>query len=97
MQPQVWDEAAKALDDMDFPASKEAVVAHAADRSGRDDVARLLRALPLGTYDNIEQVRRSVRLNPSAEEGQSPSEKAEKVRSPHGHRVAEHLRERGLP
>jgi hypothetical protein len=94
MQPQVWDEAKQALDDMDFPASKEEVVAHAAGHGGRDDVIRLLRAMPLGTYDNIEQVRRSIRLNASAAEGQTQSEKAAKVRSPHSHRIAEHMRDR---
>lgn len=93
MQPQVWDEARQALDDMDFPASKEEVVAHAAGRSGRDDVVRMLQALPQGTYDNIEQVRRSVRINPSASEGQDVSQKAAKVRSPHSHRIAEHMRD----
>jgi hypothetical protein len=93
MQPQVWDDAEQALDDMDFPASKEAVVAHAAGRSGRDDVVRLLQGLPQGTYDNVEQVRRSVRINAAASEGQRQSDKAAKVRSPHSHRIAEHLRD----
>lgn len=95
MQPQVWDEAEKALNDIDFPASKEAVVAHAAGRTARDDVARLLQGLPVGDYENIEQVRRSVRINASASEGQTTSDKASKVRSPHSHRIAEHLRDTG--
>ena len=94
MDPKVWDEAEKALGDFDFPASKEDVVAHAARRSGRDDVSRLLRAMPVGTYDNLEQVRRSVRINAAADEGQAVSEKAAKVRSPHSHHIAEHLRDR---
>jgi hypothetical protein len=93
MQPQVWDEARRALNDMDFPASKEQVVAHAAGRSGRDDVVRMLQGLPQGTYDNIEQVRRSIRINPAAAEGQGVSQKAAKVRSPHSHRIAEHMRD----
>ncbi|MBX6750220.1 MAG: DUF2795 domain-containing protein [Micromonosporaceae bacterium] len=93
MQPQVWDEARQALDDMDFPASKEEVVAHAAGRGERDDVVRMLQALPQGTYDNIEHVRRAVRISPSASEGQGVSQKAAKVRSPHSHRIAEHMRD----
>jgi len=92
MQPQVWDDAKQVLDDMDFPASKEELVAHA---SGHTNVIRLLRALPLGTYDNVEQVGRSIRINASASEGQTESEKAAKVRSPHSHRIAEHMRDRG--
>ena len=91
MQPQVWDEAKQVLDDMDFPASKEELVAHA---SGRTNVIRLLQALPLGSYDNVEQVGRSIRINASAAEGQTESEKAAKVRSPHSHRIAEHMRDR---
>jgi hypothetical protein len=94
MQPQVWDEAEQALNDIDFPASKEDVVAHAAGRSGRSDVIRLLQGMPLGTYDNLEQVRRSVRINASASEGQTDREKAAKVRSSHSHRIAEHMRDR---
>jgi len=80
------------LDDMDFPASKEELVAHAA---GHTNVIRLFQALPLGTYDNVEQVGRSIRINASASEGQTESEKAAKVRSPHSHRIAEHMRDRG--
>jgi hypothetical protein len=94
MQPQVWDEAEQVLNDMDFPASKEELVAHASGRSGHANVVRLFQALPLGTYDNVEQVWRSVRINASAAEGQTQSEKADKVRSPHSHRIAEHIRDR---
>jgi uncharacterized protein DUF2795 len=94
MQPEVWDEAEQALDDIDFPASKQDVVAHAAGRGGRGEVIRLLQELPLGTYDNVEQVRRSVRINASASEGQTASDKAAKVRSSHSHRIAEHMRDR---
>jgi hypothetical protein len=93
MQPQVWDRAEQALNDMDFPASKEEVVAHAAARDGREEVIRLLQGLPQGTYDNVGQVRRSVRINAAASEGQTQSQKADKVRSPHSHRIAEHMRE----
>ena len=95
MQPEVWDDAKQVLNDMDFPASKEELVAHASGRSGHANVIRLLRELPLGTYDNIEQVGRSVRINASAAEGQTQSEKAAKVRSQHSHRIAEHMRDRG--
>jgi hypothetical protein len=94
MQPQVWDEAKQVLNDMDFPASKEELVAHASGRSPHANVIRLFQALPLGTYDNVEQVGRSIRINASAAEGQTQSEKADKVRSPHSHRIAEHIRDR---
>ena len=54
------------LQDGDFPADKEALVAHAESRGGAQDSAagRALRAMPLGTYNNISEVRSSVALPP---------------------------------
>jgi hypothetical protein len=55
------------LEDLDFPADKEAIVEHAtgkgADRGS--DAVRALRAMPLGTYRNMSEVRSSVDLDPS--------------------------------
>ena len=54
------------LDDLDFPADKEAIVAHAAERSGAAEAAavRALRAMPLATYRNMSEIRSSVDLGP---------------------------------
>lgn len=65
----------RALGDVDFPASKEALVEHA-ERSGADEESlRALRALPLGDYRNPEEVLRSVPLPPdrSASEARNDS------------------------
>lgn len=97
MHPDVWNEAAKALNDMDFPAGKDDIVAHATRHTDRAEVVRLLRELPLGTYDNLVQVRRSVRVDPAADEGQTTSQKVDQVRSHHSRRIAEHLRDRDQP
>ncbi len=95
MQPDVWSEAANALNDMDYPAGKDDLVAHATQRAGSQDVLRLLRALPLGTYENLAEVRRSVRLDTAAEEDQTISRRVEQNRSRHGRQIAEHLRDTG--
>jgi hypothetical protein len=54
------------LDDLDFPADKDTIVAHAAERSGDADSAavRALRAMPLATYRNMSEIRSSVDLGP---------------------------------
>ncbi|MBO0871525.1 MAG: DUF2795 domain-containing protein, partial [Micromonosporaceae bacterium] len=83
MQPRVWDEAAQALDDIDFPVGKDDIVTHASNRTDRPEVVRLLRAIPQGIYDNLGQVRQAVRIDPAWDEGQTPGRKAEQVRSPH--------------
>ncbi|HEX5741304.1 MAG TPA: DUF2795 domain-containing protein [Pilimelia sp.] len=55
----------KALEDIDFPATKDQVVAHA-ERHGDATAVHLLRALPLATYRSIAEIRSSVRLPSSA-------------------------------
>jgi hypothetical protein len=97
MHPDVWNEAETALDDIDFPAGKDDIVAHAQRRTDHADVVRLLKALPPGTYDNLVEVRRSVRVDPAADEGQTTSEKVDQVRSRHSRQIAEHLRDRDQP
>ena len=54
------------LDDLDFPADKDAVVQHATERGGSADSpeVRALRAMPLGTYRNMSEIRSSVDLSP---------------------------------
>jgi hypothetical protein len=97
MHPDVWKEAEKALNDIDFPAGKDDIVAHAAHRTDHEEVVRLLRVLPPGTYDNMVQVRRSVRIDPAAYEGQTTSQKVDQVRSRHSRRIAEHVRDTDQP
>ena len=56
----------KLLDDLDFPADKDQIVAHATERGGGAGSAavRALRAMPLATYRNMSEVRSSVDLPP---------------------------------
>ena len=54
------------LQDLDFPADKDAVVRHAEARAGHDAPAvKALRAMPLATYNNMSEIRSSVDLPPS--------------------------------
>jgi hypothetical protein len=87
-----WAGVAEALNDIDFPADKQQIVDHAQQRDVEHDVLRLLRGLPVETYRNISEVRSSVPLDPAEDDGLTAGERAAKARSPHGHRVAEHLR-----
>ncbi|GIE61832.1 hypothetical protein BJY16_006775 [Actinoplanes octamycinicus] len=56
----------KLLEDLDFPADKEEIVAHAEQNGGGPDSAavRALRAMPLATYRNMSEIRSSVGLPP---------------------------------
>ncbi len=60
----VWDRVQEALNDLDFPAAKDDIVAHAQERGGDGDVLKMLRAIPVDTYRNISELRSSVRLDP---------------------------------
>ena len=88
-----WDRVAQALEDLDFPADKDAIVAHARSRGAGDETVRLLRALPLAVYRNISEIRSSVPLDPAEEEGRTEDQRAEQARSGHTG-VAEYLRDR---
>lgn len=63
-----WDRLTKTLEDLDFPAGKEEIVAHAGRRGADPETLRLVRALPLATYRNISELRSSVPLDPAADE-----------------------------
>ncbi|MDQ7909495.1 DUF2795 domain-containing protein [Phytohabitans sp. ZYX-F-186] len=88
-----WNGVRAALDDLDYPARKEQVVGHAERRGAPAAAMRLLRGLPLETYRNLDEIRSSVPLDPAADDGQTPDERARRARSPHNHRIAQHLRD----
>ncbi|MFB4307558.1 DUF2795 domain-containing protein [Actinomadura sp. GTD37] len=66
-------EIEKLLGDLAFPASKERIVEHAHERRPEGEAERALLALPLGTYDSVAEVVRSVPLDPDP--GRTPSER----------------------
>ena len=93
MDQTTWNTIIEALNDVDFPADKQDLVAHVEGRGADQETVRLLRALPVGSYRNIAEIRSSVSLDPGAEEGRSAAQRATRARSPHV-RVAEYLRDR---
>ncbi|MFC0531271.1 DUF2795 domain-containing protein [Phytohabitans kaempferiae] len=88
-----WNDVRDALTDLDFPADKEQIVAHAEGRGAAAEALRLVRGLPLQTYRNISEIRSSVPLDPADDDRQTVDQKARRARSPHTHRIAEHLRD----
>ncbi|MFC4062833.1 DUF2795 domain-containing protein [Planomonospora corallina] len=86
----------RALMSLDYPADKEAVVRHATGAGAEEPVIRVLSALPLGTYDNLDEILRSVPRDPSEGEELSASDRSmqarERTGAGHG-RISEHLRE----
>lgn len=88
-----WEDIRRALDDLDFPATKEDVVAHAERYGGSPAAVQLLRAMPRNTYRSMAELRQSVPLEPAAEKGQTADRKARQARSRHSQRIAQHLRD----
>lgn len=81
------------LSGVDFPASKEDLVAHAQNHGGDAETVRSLRAMPVAEYQNLAEVIRSAPLDMAAEEGQSSADKARQA-SRHEHSgLAEHQRD----
>jgi uncharacterized protein DUF2795 len=92
MQNQDWAGMQEALRDLDFPADKDAILAHVLEYTSERGVLKLARTLPPDVYRNISEVRSSVRLDPSVEEGRTAAQQAAQARSRNTH-VAEYLRD----
>lgn len=64
----------KALQGMDFPADKDALVTYAAERDEDSRAIQALRALPNGEYVNVDEVAYAVPQSPAEHDPrQSPS------------------------
>lgn len=83
------------LNDLNYPASKQAIVEHARRHDALPDVERALSALPLATYANLGEVLRSVSTDPAPE--RSESERVYQHRHHRRARLAEHMRESERP
>ncbi|NUR72187.1 MAG: DUF2795 domain-containing protein [Hamadaea sp.] len=83
----------QSLTDLHYPATKQEIAAHAEQAGADPETRRVLRGLPLATYENLPEVLRSVRLRTADEEGLSASDKVAHSRSKHSHKVAEYLRD----
>jgi len=66
MSQPTFTEIQSLLEDLDFPAAKDDIVAHAENRGASADspAVRALRAMPPETYRNMSEIRSSVDLGP---------------------------------
>lgn len=80
----------QALANLDYPATKDSIVDYAKARQMDEDVYRQLRALPVATYQNTEEVLRSVPTDAEGERAQTMEEKANERRHHTKPGVAEH-------
>jgi Protein of unknown function (DUF2795) len=53
----------QALNDLDFPASKERIVTHVEQTGGSAEALRAVRSLPLADYSNVAEILRSFPLS----------------------------------
>lgn len=56
----------EAIDGLDYPASKDAVVEHATQQGAGEKVLGLVRALPVAIYTNREEVLAAIPFHPGS-------------------------------
>ena len=83
-------EVLQALRALDYPASKEAVVACAEASGAPENVVRAVRALPLADYANKDEIARSLDLDPAPR--RTASDRADAARDRDKPGLAEHDR-----
>jgi hypothetical protein len=58
-----WAGVAAALADFAFPGNKQDLVNHVRQRQADDRTVRLIRAMPVGVYRNISEVRAGMTIH----------------------------------
>ncbi|KEI45594.1 DUF2795 domain-containing protein [Saccharopolyspora rectivirgula] len=81
-----------ALQDADFPASKEQLIEQAEQAGADQETLRALRSIPPADYENYTEVARSVPFSRASEDEESDPEKAKRARAGKD-RLAEHQTE----
>lgn len=69
-----------ALDDVDYPATKEQLLARAESNKADEDTIKALRSVQNVSYGNFGDVAGAIPMAPGAEYGQSDSDKAQQDR-----------------
>jgi hypothetical protein len=59
MQESEWDDVAKILGDVQFPANRQDIINHARARHATENTLALIRELPVGVYRNLMDVQMS--------------------------------------
>jgi hypothetical protein len=57
MHESEWDDVAKILGDVQFPANRQDIINHARARQATEHTLALIRELPVGVYRNLMDVR----------------------------------------
>jgi hypothetical protein len=86
------DEVLRYLEALDYPATKDEIVAEAEREGAPEEVVKALRGMPPVTYANKNEVYRSAKTDIA---DLSAAEKAERARDKTHQRIAEH--ERAFP
>jgi hypothetical protein len=79
------DRLREALRNVDFPAGKDELIRAAQAAGASDDLIRALRAIPPEEYANRAEVARAIPVDPAAEAGLSPAQRAEQAREQRHH------------
>ncbi len=87
----VSDRVQELLTDIDYPATKEALLAEAERRGGDDDALRALRALPPVDYGNEAEVMRSIDVDPAEDRGGTKGDQNRRARENTSRGRADHL------
>lgn len=83
------DEVLKYLQALDYPATKEEILAEAEREGAPEEVLKAIRGMPPVVYENKIEVFRSAKTDIAE---LSPAEKAERARDKTHQRIAEHER-----
>lgn len=83
------DEVLKYLQALDYPATKEEILAEAEREGAPEEVLKAIRGMPPVVYENKIEVFRSAKTDIAE---LSPAEKAERARDKTHERIAEHER-----
>lgn len=89
------EEVRAALNDADYPATKESLVEAAGRAGAGEGVDKALRSLPVAEYGNLDEVIRS--LDTTEARGQRDADKAVRARESTRRGLAEHMSDRQSP
>ncbi|RKN43828.1 DUF2795 domain-containing protein [Streptomyces hoynatensis] len=87
------EEVLTAIEDVDFPADKDELVAAARSHGASPGVLKALRGIPPEEYGNREDIAHSVRLDPDSDLGHSAAQRAEQARLGGKRGQSQHLRD----
>jgi len=85
------------LEDVDYPAGKDELLAAAKRGGASEEVLAALRGIPAEQYANRQEVAHSVRTDPDSDLGHSPAQRDEQARKGGKPGLSQHLRDADKP